>query len=403
MSEDRSTSPTRGTSPQLIRSAVEVAIRLGAIALLVGWCLVIIAPFLGVVAWALIIAIGVEEAFEAIARRLGGRRLLTAILVVGLGLSLVFGPAVYLSDALVHGAQALAQDVKSGELAVPPPDPRIRDLPVVGPLVFDGWQRASENLGETLGRMRPQLRTVSSWLVKTAGSVGAGILELVGSIVIAGVMLVRSELRREAIARFALRMAGPERGPELAALATTTVRSVVQGILGVAALQSFLAGTAFVIAGIPGAGLWALLVLVVAVVQAPVALAMAIPVVIGFSTLSTPGAVALAVWCALVGLVDNVLKPILFARGARVPSLVIFMGALGGMLTMGILGLFLGSVVLALGFELFMAWLNEGVATAGADRPGLGTPRGGGAPRDGAPPTGGSASGPPVAAASIGT
>lgn len=367
MAETGSSQPARAASPQLIRNAVEVAIRLGAIALLVGWCLVIIAPFLGVVAWALIIAIGVEDAFEAVCRRLGGRRVPTALLAVGLALALVFGPAVYLSEALFHGAQSLAQDVKSGELSVPPPDPRVRDLPVVGPLVYDGWLRASENLEETLGRLRPQLRTISSWLVKTAGNVGAGILELVASIVIAGVMLVRSELRREAIARFALRMAGRERGPELALLATTTVRSVVQGILGVAAVQSFLAGTAFALAGLPGAGLWALLVLIVAVVQAPVALAMVIPVVIGFSTLSTTGAIALAVWCALVGLVDNVLKPILFARGARVPSLVIFMGALGGLLSMGILGLFLGSVVLALGFELFMAWLNQGSESIAPD------------------------------------
>lgn len=360
---------TRAASPQLIRNAVEIAIRLGAIALLVGWCLVIVAPFLGIVVWALIISIALDEPFAALCRRLRGRRVLAAGLLVALGLSLVFGPAVYLSDALVSGAQQLAHDLKGRSLAVPPPAQAIRDLPILGPMVYDFWQHASENLEDTVSRLRPQLQTVSGWLLKTAGSVGAGILELIASIVIAGVMLVRSDLRGIAIARFADRMAGPVRGPALAALATATVRSVVQGILGIAALQSFLAGTAFVVAGIPGAGLWALLVLIAAVVQAPVALAMAIPVVIGFSILSTPAAITLAVWCAVVGLVDNVLKPILFGRGAKVPALVIFLGALGGLLSMGIVGLFLGSVVLALGFELFMAWLKEGddSAAAGAD------------------------------------
>ena len=351
---------TPAASPALIRSAVEVAVRLGAIALMVGWCLVIVAPFLGIVAWALIIAIAMDEPFEALCRHLWGRRILAAVLCVVLALCLIFGPAVLLSESLVSAAQQLARDLKGRDLSIPPPTPAVRELPILGPVLYEGWQRASENLVETLGRMRPQLQTVSGWLLKTAGSVGAGILQLIASIVIAGVMLVRSELRRAGIARFADRMAGSARGPALASLAMATVRSVVQGILGVAALQSFLAGGAFVVAGIPAAGLWALLVLVTAVVQIPVALAMAIPVAIGFSTLGGAGAIALLVWCMAVGLVDNVLKPILFGRGAKVPTLVIFMGALGGMLTMGIIGLFLGAVVLALGFELFMAWLGDG-------------------------------------------
>lgn len=350
---------TPAASPQLIRNAVEVAVRLGAIALMVGWCLVIIAPFLGIVAWALIIAIAMDEPFEALCRRLWGRRILAAVLCVVFALCLIFGPAVLLSESLVTAAQQLAHDLKGRNLSIPPPWPEVRELPILGPVLYDGWQRASENLVETLSRLRPQLQTVSGWLLQTAGSVGAGILQLIASIVIAGVMLVRSELRRAGVARFADRMAGPTRGPALAALAVATVRSVVLGILGVAALQSFLAGGAFVVAGIPGAGLWALLVLVTAVVQIPVALAMAIPVAIGFSTLGGAGAIALLVWCMAVGLVDNVLKPILFGRGTKVPTLVIFMGALGGMLTMGIIGLFLGAVVLALGFELFMAWLLD--------------------------------------------
>jgi len=346
-------------SPHLIRNAVEVAIRIGAIALLVGWCLVIIAPFLGIVIWALIIAIAMEDAFESLCRRLNGRRIVAAIVAVGLGLLLIFGPVLYLSDAAIRAAQDFAHDLKSRELVVPPPDPRVRELPIVGTAIHDAWQRASANLGESVARLQPHLKTVSGWLLHAAGQVGAGILQLIASIVIAGVMLVRNRDRHDALQRFALRMAGPVRGPEFAELATATVRSVVQGIVGVAAIQSLLAGGAFIVAGIPGAGLWALLVLVAAVVQLPVALVMVIPVVLGFTVLGTPAAIALMVWCMAVGLVDNVLKPILFGRGVKVPMLVIFMGALGGMLTMGIVGLFLGAVVLALGFKLFMAWLSD--------------------------------------------
>jgi len=363
MAVDRSGAPAPAsapaTSPQLVRNAVEIAVRLGVIALLVGWCVVIIAPFLGIVVWALIIAIATEDPFEKVCARLGGRRIWTAAIFVGLALVLVLAPAVMLSETLVSGAQEFAHRVKDETLAVPPPNPAVRQIPIVGARIYDGWTHASENLGDTLMRLEPQLRAVSKWLLATAGSVGVGFLQMIGSIALAGVMLVRRESQRLAIEQFAHRMAGPERGPVFAALVRATVRSVVYGILGVAAIQAILAGTGFIVAGIPGAGLWALLVLIAAVVQLPVVLAMVIPVVIGFSVLGTTAATSLLVWCALIGLVDNVLKPILFGRGVDVPMLVIFMGALGGMLTMGIVGLFLGAVVLALGFELFKAWLLD--------------------------------------------
>jgi predicted PurR-regulated permease PerM len=351
---------------QTIRSAVEIAVRLGAIALMVGWCLLIIAPFLGIVAWALIIAIAMDGPFETLCRQLGGRRIPAALLFVGLAFVLIFGPTILLSESLISATQHFAHEVKDQDFAVPPPNPAVRSIPLVGSLVYEAWERASENLVGTLARFEPQLRTLSAWLLKTAGSFGAGVLQLLASILIASVMLIRSPQRQIAVARFANRMAGPVRGPQLAAIATSTVRSVVQGILGVAAIQAFLAGIGFMLAGIPWAGLWALLVLVAAIVQIPVALAMIVPVVIGFMQVGGGIAIALAVWCAAIGLIDNVLKPILFGRGVKVPMLVIFMGAIGGMLTMGIIGLFLGAVALALGFELFMAWLDDGVPQVAA-------------------------------------
>ena len=349
--------PDSEATASAVRTAVEIAIRLGAIALLVGWCLLIVAPFLGIVVWALIIAIAFETPFERLCLWFGGRRVMTATLCIGVVLLFLFVPVAMLSETLISGAQRYAVELADGRLRVPPPDESVKSLPILGEWIHDGWLGASENLAETLARLAPQLKTISRWLLKAAGGVGAGLLQMIGSLLIAGVMLVRNEARNRAIERFALRMAGRVRGPELATLATATVRSVVQGILGVAALQSLLAGAGFLVAGIPGAGLWAALVLIVAVVQLPVFLAMLPPVLIAFSTIGGFGAWVLLAWCAAIGLIDNVLKPILFGRGVEVPTLVIFMGAIGGMLTMGIIGLFLGAVVLALGFELFMAWL----------------------------------------------
>lgn len=350
-----------------VRTAIEVSIRLGAIALLVAACLMIVAPFLGIVAWALIIAVAADGPHEKLSRSMGGRRRLAATLAVAATLLVLIVPAVRLSDTLISGAQAFALDLKDGRIQVPTPDRRVADWPVIGPRVYEQWVLASENLGEALTHVGPQLQTMSRWLLQAAGSVGAGILQLVGSVLIAGFMLAHGEERRRSIERFAIRMAGSEKGPGLVELANATVRSVVQGILGVAFLQALLAGGGFMLAGIPAAGLWALLVLVAAVVQLPVALVMLPPILYAFSSIGGVTAIVLAIWCAAIGLLDNILKPILFGRGVEVPSLVIFIGAIGGMLAMGIVGLFLGSVVLALGFALFTAWLRDSEPTDPVD------------------------------------
>lgn len=343
----------------VVRPAVEVAIRLGAIALLVGWCLVIVAPFVDVVVWGLIIAIASDPPFEWLCARLGGRRTLAGFVgVTAILVSLAIPTAIF-SETLFDGAQTLATSLRDGELRIPEPQPWVADLPLVGERIYEGWVAATENAGQVLGRFAPQLQGASRWLLGQVGGIGAGMLKIIGSVLIAGVMLVRAETRRRALRRFAHRMAGAERGGHLLRIAVATIRNVVQGIVGVAAIQSVLAGVGFLAAGIPGAGLWALVVLVAAVIQLPVLIGMIVPVVIGFQTLPTVAAVALLIWCMLVGAADNVLKPIFFARGAAVPSLVIFMGAIGGLLTMGIVGLFLGAAVLALGFELFLAWLDE--------------------------------------------
>lgn len=350
-----------------VRAAIEISIRLGAIALLVVACLAIIAPFLGIVVWALIIAIAMDGPYEALCRRLGGRRNLAAVLGVSLALLVLIVPAIRLSETLISGAQHFAHDLKDGSLHVPPPDPSVADWPLVGKRVHESWALASENLADALTHARPQLEAVSRWLLNAAGNAGVGMLELVGSFLIAGVMLVKSEGRRRAIERFAIRMAGSERGPGLVQLSNATVRSVVQGILGVALVQATLTGIGFMVVGVPGAGLWALLVLVAAVVQLPVILVMLPPILYGFSSIGGVPAILLAIWCVAIGLLDNVLKPMLFGRGVEVPSLVIFMGAIGGMLTLGIVGLFLGSVVLALGYALFTAWLAESAPESAAE------------------------------------
>ncbi len=357
MSEAKESTATGRTVPD-VRSAVEVAVRLGVLLLVVLWCLQIVAPFLGIVVWALIIAISVDGPYQRTCDALGGRRRLAAVLFVVIALAALIVPAILLSETLVVGARRYAAELSTGSLAVPPPPDKVATWPVVGERVHAAWQLASENLGAALARVGPHLGAVSRRLLGAAGTAGIAMLELAASLIIAGALLPRAAERRASTERIAARLAGP-RGPELAQLAHSTVRNVVQGICGVAAIQAVLAGIGFIVTGVPAAGFWALLVLITAVIQLPVAIALLPTVVIVFASAPTPVAVGFAVWCVFISLIDNVLKPILFGRGAKVPTLVIFLGAIGGMLSMGIIGLFLGAVVLALGYELFVAWLAD--------------------------------------------
>lgn len=343
---------------ETMRRATEIAVRLGVLTIFVALCLQILAPFIGIVAWALIIAIAATGPYESVVKKLGDRRGLAATLFVLLALALVIIPALMLSETMVSGAQYFAHHIADGSIKIPAPPAHVADWPVIGPPVFQFWTETSQNLEAALAKFGPQLVAVSTWLLRAAGSAGAGLIQLILSMVLASIMLTRGADRSKATFRLASRLAGPKQGPALAELAAATVSSVVQGIVGVALIQAILAGIGFIVAGVPGAGLWALIVLVSAIVQIPVVLVMIPPILVIVSSSSMTVAIVFAVWCVIVSLLDNFLKPILFGRGVAVPTVVIFLGAIGGMIAMGIIGLFVGAVILAVGYELFNAWVR---------------------------------------------
>jgi predicted PurR-regulated permease PerM len=338
--------------------ATEASIRIGLVALLVFWCFSVVRPFIQPVLWGIILAISIHPAYLRLCRLMGGRqRLAAAVLVVG-SLLLLTVPSVLITTSLVESAAGLAEALHEGELRVPPPPASVADWPVVGDRLHGLWSMASQNLEAALGEARPVLRATAQHVLAASASAGFGIVMFALSIVIAAVLLSYGERATDAARRIARRLT-PERGDELLALTRDTVGSVTLGILGVALIQGVLAGIGLLVAGVPAAGLWALLVLLLAVVQIPTVLVLGPIVVYVFATSPTGIAVLFAVWSLAVGFSDNVLKPLLLGRGVEVPILVIFMGAIGGFILEGIIGLFAGAVVLAVGFTLFKAWLEE--------------------------------------------
>jgi predicted PurR-regulated permease PerM len=280
-----------------------------------------------------------------------------ATLFVLLALAMLLLPTVLLGASLVDAARELSEAIDGGALRIPPPPDSVASWPLIGESVHRFWSTAALNLGSALAAIGPELAAFFKQVLSTLVGTGLGVLQFAASLVIAGVMLAQSERAPEAARALGERLAGP-RGRELVDLAGATVRGVAKGVLGVAAIQAALAAIGFMLMGIPGAGLWALLVLLLCVIQIGPALVMLPIAIYVFSITGTLTAVVYLVWSIAVILLDNVLKPILIGRGVNVPTMVIFVGAIGGFLSSGIIGLFVGAVVLSIAYELFTGWLH---------------------------------------------
>jgi len=340
-----------------LNRTVEATVRLGLIAILVIYCFQIVQPFIIPVVWGVIIAVAVHPNYQWLRRVLGERRTLAATLFVILALVLLIMPTFMLSDTLVTGVTGLARSLSEGAVIIPMPPESVAGWPLIGEPLDKFWRLASVNLAGALGEIGPQLKVLGKWLLSGAAGAGIGILQFVAAIVIAGVILRHDESGKRISYAIARRLA-EEHGAGFIDLARATIRSVSRGILGVALLQSILAGLGFLFAGVPAAGLWAFLCLLLSVIQIGI-FPVTVPVIIYvFATGDTATAVIFLIWNIMVGMLDNVLKPLLLGRGVNVPMAVIFVGAIGGFLASGIIGLFIGSVILVLGYEMLLGWLE---------------------------------------------
>jgi predicted PurR-regulated permease PerM len=349
--------PARSRHAVEVDIAVEAAIRIGLVAALLLLCWWIVRPFAVPIAWGVILAVATWPAYERLLRLLGGRRALSSTLFVVAALLLLLVPIGLLSGTLVEGANWLAKGFEAGDLHIPPP-PDLSHVPLFGEQVEAFWRDASTNFAAVLKSLEPQIRVAGAWLLSLAASAGMGLLHFVLAILIAAVLLAKSETGRRAADAIGCRLAGA-RGLQFARLSEAVVRSVSRGILGVALIQSLLAGLGMLAAGVPLAGLWALVALLLATIQVG-AFPVLLPAMIYlFYAGDLTTAVLFAIWSLFVGSIDNILKPILLGRGISVPMAVIFVGAIGGFISAGIIGLFVGAVILVLGYELFLAWLSE--------------------------------------------
>jgi predicted PurR-regulated permease PerM len=343
------------------KDRTELFIRLALIAVVVFLSVRVLSPFMGLLLWALILAISLYPLHQGLAKRLGGRQGRASTLLVVVGLVLIGGPTVMLGSSFAGQIHDVYMTFQAGQVTVPDPNPSVQEWPLLGEKLFAAWSRAATDLPGFLADLQPQLGNFTRHVLNLAASTAGAVLAFLGSLVIAGIMMAYGRSGDTAMRKISVRLSGPTSGPRIHRLTVATIRSVATGVIGVAFIQALLLGVGFMLAGIPAAGVLAAIVLVLGILQLPAAL-VSLPA-IGYLWWADESSMAMTiVWTAylvVAGMADNILKPLLLGRGVEVPMPVVLLGALGGMVSGGMIGLFVGAVLLSVGYRLFMDWVDD--------------------------------------------
>jgi predicted PurR-regulated permease PerM len=338
----------------------DLSIKLLLTSVILVWCAMIILPFATPVLWGVILAIAIHPLYRRLLKALKGRNGLSGTIITLILLALLIVPSVWLISSVVGSTKELITAVRDQTLEIPPPNPKVADWPLIGKPIDAAWQTLSTNFETAIITYREQILKIGEKFLGAIKSVASSFIMMLVSVLISGIILARSEKTEKPVLNIANRLFG-KTGDEFVGMIALTIRNVAKGILGVAFIQFALIGATLILAKVPFAGLWALAALLLAIVQLPVGI-VAIPVVIYLFTAREPlPAILWSVPIILFSLLDNILKPVLMGKGAPVPMLVIFLGAIGGMIMSGFVGLFTGAIVLSIGYKMVTTWASGGL------------------------------------------
>jgi len=328
----------KSPDPDFLRNAMTAFVQIGAVLLLLTMCFQIVRPFVNVVVWGLVMSVAIFPLHLTIARVLGGRAKASAALIALVGLTVLLVPSVMIGSSTVDFLTTTGEAMQNGSFEVPPPS--------------------------AVTQFKPQVKKLGQMMLGMVTHGALTVLQFVIAGLIAVTFLLYAESGYKACCRVARALVG-EKGRELIDLSIGTVRSVAKGVLGVAVIQAAVALIILLIWGIPGAGIWAVLVLAVAIMQLPPILILGPVAAYVFSSAEPLSATIFLVLAMVVSFGDAFLKPMLLGRGLEIPMLVILLGAIGGAVALGILGLFVGSVVLAVSYTIFSSWIADEPSAAG--------------------------------------
>jgi len=346
--------PRRSSRPDLARDTLGV-IFIGA---LLGGSLWILRPFVAAFIWAVMIVVATWPILCRVQGLLWGRRGLAVVVMCGALLAILIVPIVVAVDALLsnaHRVPALVAWLKDAELPHAPG--WIEALPLVGEPVASAWNGiVAAGANELVDEAAPYLRSVASWLAHQAGDFALLLLQLVLVVLLSAVLYSGGEAWARWIRRFGLRLAG-EQGDRMVVLAGQAIRGVALGVVVTALVQSTLGGLGFVVAGVPFAAILTAIMFVLGIAQVGPIVVLLGGTVWVYLHFGGGWAVAMLVWSLFVGFMDNVLRPILIRQGADLPMLLIVGGVVGGLVAFGVIGIFVGPVVLAVVYTLLDDWV----------------------------------------------
>ncbi len=353
--------------PREVTRPMLAVLSIGALIAASFW---IMRPFLVALIWATMIVVATWPVLLLLQRRLGGHRTL-AIVVMTIAMLLVFVLPFWVAiSTLAEYSDEVGNWTKSlHEVTIPPPPGFIDGIPVVGSKIADAWRNAaSEGWSALMAKLQPYVVKFLQWMAAEAGTVGMLVVQIALTIVITAVLYAHGESAATGVRRFGHRLAGA-RGEQSIKLAGQAIRGVALGVVVTALVQSLLGGVGLAVAGVPFAGVLTVAMLMFCLAQVG-PLVVLVPAVIWlyWSGDNVWGTVLL-IWSGFVGTLDNFLRPYLIKKGADLPLLLIFSGVIGGLLSFGLLGIFVGPVVLAVTYKLLQSWVNEADATdvQGAD------------------------------------
>jgi predicted PurR-regulated permease PerM len=345
-----------GTSDRKGRSQVELWIGGSAVVVLAILCLLVLRPFISAAVWAVILCFTTWPLFLSLEELLGGRRTLSALIATLLLAAIIVVPVLILGATLADNVSALiSASQKLIEEGPPSPPDWIAGIPLIGGHVADYWnylnQGTSVRLHE-LGRLLPAAKKIGVW---GGSALAEGIFQIALSLLIA-FFFYRDGHAAAGQLQVALHRIAGERGDRLLDLAGATIRAVVYGVLGTALLQGVVAAIGFAIAGVPGSVSLGFVTFVLSfipggppIVAAPAAFWL-------YRQGSTGWAIFMMAWSLMVGMLDNVVKPLLISRGGSTPMILVMLGVLGGAVAFGVIGMFLGPTLVALGYSLLEQW-----------------------------------------------
>ena len=338
-----------------------IVLGVAAIGGLVAASFWVLRPFLPSIIWATMIVVASWPALRAAQARLWGKRSLAVAVMTLAMLVIVVVPIAVSVTSVVEHSDAIVEWSKSlAEFSAQRPPEWVRKLPLVGERLTLEWQRiASARTEDLTSHVRPYLKSIALWVVSQVGSIGTLLVQLLLTVAISAILYAQGEAVADAVLAFARRLAGGA-GERAAILSAQAIRAVALGIVVTALVQSVIGGVGLFVTGVPHAALLTAIMFLLGVAQIG-----PIPVLLGsviwlYWKDATVGGTILVVWSLVTASLDNFLRPLLIRRGADLPLLLIFAGVLGGLLGFGIIGLFIGPVVLAVTYTLLQAWVNEG-------------------------------------------